>query len=538
MKGLILLAILPFKVLGYSEKSLLSLKDAIPASLSAYTQLTYANVKVIDYTKVRKVALRYNSPEAIANSLKARYLLLGKIDLKYKKIAITMQLVDTRTQTRYTGYVEFKYFLPRIYNESTLLAAKLLKRVFPTRKTKYLYKPRDLDIVIAYNSSRKLKSLLEVLRDNIYDIIESFKISNPAPNVRVGVVDGNVAETGKPGILQLTSDPDRVSTFIGQSIIKANHSSIRLHPFRLLKYALNNIKWRISNHRFRILFLILTEDHEIPEEFIDIEKIIKTARLLGIRVYPLLTFNKDKEIRQLAQITAAATNGEMVPLTYKLKLNTPQGYKHILIKDRYVFLMKVPAKKRAWLLPIYLNDKNAINLSLSERITNMKDLFNLLLERNISTDGKIYDEDVNVDYTITRLVVKLLKKDQINKRYKKLVLRSIAGFKMTLPITTPANLKIYNKLKVGEYILVGAQIIPTTNYIISFNHMGFEIPLDINFFLNSNTAIILRSKDFKLIPKYLKKLISEVKINPELYNRYGFFIPPRWFFKFKVLAKK
>ncbi|MBC7773882.1 MAG: carboxypeptidase regulatory-like domain-containing protein [Phycisphaerae bacterium] len=175
--------------------------------------------------------------------------------------------------------------------------------------------PKNVDIVWAVDATGSMGDEIEYLKTELLDVIGRAKSRNPELAYRMGTVfyrdKGDEYITKSSGL-----SPDIANTvdFIqkqfaggGGDYPEAVHSA--------LEEAIFSQKWS-ENAVARICFLVLdASPHQEPEVIASIQKSIREAARLGIRIVPIAASGIQKDTEFLMKFFGLATNGSYVFLT-------------------------------------------------------------------------------------------------------------------------------------------------------------------------------------------------------------------------------
>jgi len=175
--------------------------------------------------------------------------------------------------------------------------------------------PKNVDIVWAVDATGSMGDEIEYLKTELLDVIGRAKSRNPELAYRMGTVfyrdKGDEYVTKSSGL-----SPDIASTveFIqkqfaggGGDYPEAVHSA--------LEEAIFTQKWS-ENAVARICFLVLdASPHQSPEVNASLQKSIREAARLGIRIVPIAASGIQKDTEFLMKFFGLATNGSYVFLT-------------------------------------------------------------------------------------------------------------------------------------------------------------------------------------------------------------------------------
>ncbi|MDO8366395.1 MAG: carboxypeptidase regulatory-like domain-containing protein [Saprospiraceae bacterium] len=175
--------------------------------------------------------------------------------------------------------------------------------------------PKNVDIVWAVDATGSMGDEIEYLKTELLDVIGRAKSRNPELNYCMGTVfyrdKGDEYITKSSGL-----SPDVANTvdFIqkqfaggGGDYPEAVHSA--------LEEAVFNQKWS-ENALARICFLVLdASPHQSPDVNASLQKSIREAARLGIRIVPIAASGIQKDTEFLMKFFGLATNGSYVFLT-------------------------------------------------------------------------------------------------------------------------------------------------------------------------------------------------------------------------------
>lgn len=175
--------------------------------------------------------------------------------------------------------------------------------------------PKNVDIVWAVDATGSMGDEIEYLKTELLDVIGRAKGRNPSLAFRMGTVfyrdKGDAYITKSSG---LSPDISKTVDFIkkqnadgGGDYPEAVHSA--------LEEAVFGQKWS-SNAIARICFLVLdASPHQSPEVNASLQKSIREAARLGIRIVPVTASGIQKDTEFLMKFFGLATNGTYVFLT-------------------------------------------------------------------------------------------------------------------------------------------------------------------------------------------------------------------------------
>ena len=175
--------------------------------------------------------------------------------------------------------------------------------------------PKNVDIVWAVDATGSMGDEIEYLKTELLDVIGRAKSRNPTLAYRMGTVfyrdKGDEYITKSSG---LSPDIPKTMEFIqkqfaggGGDFPEAVHSA--------LEEAVFGQKWS-ENAVARICFLVLdASPHQEPEVIASLQKSIREAARLGIRIVPVTASGIQKDTEFLMKFFGLATNGSYVFLT-------------------------------------------------------------------------------------------------------------------------------------------------------------------------------------------------------------------------------
>lgn len=175
--------------------------------------------------------------------------------------------------------------------------------------------PKNVDIVWAVDATGSMGDEIEYLKTELLDVIGRAKSRNPELQYRMGTVfyrdKGDDYITKSSG---LSPDIEKTVGFIqkqfaggGGDYPEAVHSA--------LDEAVYGQKWS-ENAVARICFLVLdASPHQEPEVIASLQKSIREAARLGIRIVPVAASGVQKDTEFLMKFFGLATNGTYVFLT-------------------------------------------------------------------------------------------------------------------------------------------------------------------------------------------------------------------------------
>jgi Carboxypeptidase regulatory-like domain/Secretion system C-terminal sorting domain len=198
----------------------------------------------------------------------------------------------------------------------TLGKPKAAKDGFNFHKIKAeCFAPTNVDIMWAVDATGSMGDEIEYLKTEVLDVIERAKRNNPALSFQMGTAF--YRDKGDEYIVKssgLSADISRTVDFIQQQFAggggdypEAVHSALEEVVYRM--------KWR-ENAIARICFLVLdASPHQRPEVTASLQKTIKEAARLGIRIVPVAASGIQKDTEFLMKFFGLATNGSYVFLT-------------------------------------------------------------------------------------------------------------------------------------------------------------------------------------------------------------------------------
>jgi hypothetical protein len=177
------------------------------------------------------------------------------------------------------------------------------------------FAPTNVDIVWAVDATGSMGDEIEYLKTEVLDVIARAKTNNPALAFRMGTAF--YRDKGDEYIVKssaLSPDINRTVEFIqhqfaggGGDYPEAVHSA--------LEDVVYNQKWS-ENAIARICFLVLdASPHQDPAVKESLQKTIRAAARLGIRIVPLAASGIQKDTEFLMKFFGLATNGTYVFLT-------------------------------------------------------------------------------------------------------------------------------------------------------------------------------------------------------------------------------
>ena len=205
--------------------------------------------------------------------------------------------------------------------------------------------PKNVDIVWAVDATGSMGDEIEYLKTELLDVIGRAKSHNPELAFRMGTVfyrdQGDEYLTKSSG---LSPDIAKTVDFIGKQFAggggdypEAVHSA--------LEEAIFNQKWS-ENAIARICFLVLdASPHQSPEINASLQRSIREAARLGIRIVPVTASGIQKDTEFLMKFFGLATNGTYVFLTDHSGIGgkhiepTSDEYKVELLNDLLVRLI-------------------------------------------------------------------------------------------------------------------------------------------------------------------------------------------------------
>ena len=205
--------------------------------------------------------------------------------------------------------------------------------------------PKEVDIVWAVDATGSMGDEIEYLKTELLDVIGRAKSRQPELAFRMGTVFyrdlGDEYITKSSG---LSADIPKTVDFIGKQFAggggdfpEAVHSA--------LEEAIFSQKW--SDHAIaRICFLVLdASPHQLPEVNASLQRSIREAARLGIRIVPVTASGIQKDTEFLMKFFGLATNGTYVFLTDHSGIGgkhiepTTDEYKVELLNDLLVRLI-------------------------------------------------------------------------------------------------------------------------------------------------------------------------------------------------------
>ena len=205
--------------------------------------------------------------------------------------------------------------------------------------------PKNVDVVWAVDATGSMGDEIEYLKTELLDVIGRAKSRNPELAFRMGTVFyrdlGDEYITKSSG---LSADIPRTVEFIGKQFAggggdypEAVHTA--------LEEAIFNQKWS-ENAIARICFLVLdASPHQLPEVNASLQRSIREAARLGIRIVPVTASGIQKDTEFLMKFLGLATNGSYVFLTDHSGIGgkhiepTTDEYKVELLNDLLVRLI-------------------------------------------------------------------------------------------------------------------------------------------------------------------------------------------------------
>jgi len=205
--------------------------------------------------------------------------------------------------------------------------------------------PKNVDIVWAVDATGSMGDEIEYLKTELLDVIGRAKSHNPELAFRMGTVfyrdQGDEYLTKSSG---LSPDIAQTVAFIGKQFAggggdypEAVHTA--------LEEAIFNQKWS-ENAIARICFLVLdASPHQSPEVNASLQRSIREAARLGIRIVPVTASGIQKDTEFLMKFFGLATNGSYVFLTDHSGIGgkhiepTTDEYKVELLNDLLVRLI-------------------------------------------------------------------------------------------------------------------------------------------------------------------------------------------------------
>ena len=175
--------------------------------------------------------------------------------------------------------------------------------------------PTNVDIVWAVDATGSMGDEIEYLKTEVLDVIGRAKNNNPTLSFRMGTAF--YRDKGDEYIVKssgLSPDINRTVEFIqkqaaggGGDYPEAVHSA--------LEEVVYGQKWS-ENAIARICFLVLdASPHQDPEVLASLQKTIREAARLGIRIVPLAASGIQKDTEFLLKFFGLATNGTYLFLT-------------------------------------------------------------------------------------------------------------------------------------------------------------------------------------------------------------------------------
>ncbi len=175
--------------------------------------------------------------------------------------------------------------------------------------------PKNVDIVWAVDATGSMGDEIEYLKTELLDVIGRAKSRNPDLAFRMGTVfyrdvtDAYITKSSglSPDISKTVDFIKKQSADGGGDYPEAVHSA--------LEEAVFNQKWS-ENAIARICFLVLdASPHQSPEVNASLQKSIREAARLGIRIVPVAASGIQKDTEFLMKFFGLATNGTYVFLT-------------------------------------------------------------------------------------------------------------------------------------------------------------------------------------------------------------------------------
>jgi len=175
--------------------------------------------------------------------------------------------------------------------------------------------PKNVDIVWAVDATGSMGDEIEYLKTELLDVIGRAKSRNPELAFRMGTVfyrdvtDAYITKSSglSPDISKTVDFIKKQSADGGGDYPEAVHSA--------LEEAVFNQKWS-ENAIARICFLVLdASPHQSPEVNASLQKSIREAAKLGIRIVPVAASGIQKDTEFLMKFFGLATNGTYVFLT-------------------------------------------------------------------------------------------------------------------------------------------------------------------------------------------------------------------------------
>jgi hypothetical protein len=177
------------------------------------------------------------------------------------------------------------------------------------------HSPKNVDIVWAVDATGSMGDEIEYLKTELLDVISRAKSRNPDLAFRMGTVfyrdkgDDYVTRSSllSPDIVQTVEFIKKQQAGGGGDYPEAVHSA--------LEEAVFVQKWS-ENAIARICFLVLdASPHQSPEVNASLQKSIREAARLGIRIVPVTASGIQKDTEFLMKFFGLATNGSYVFLT-------------------------------------------------------------------------------------------------------------------------------------------------------------------------------------------------------------------------------
>jgi hypothetical protein len=205
--------------------------------------------------------------------------------------------------------------------------------------------PKNVDIVWAVDATGSMGDEIEYLKTELLDVIGRAKSHDPALAFRMGTVfyrdkgDEYITKSSglSPDIEQTVAFIQKQSAGGGGDYPEAVHSA--------LEEAIFSQKWS-TDAVARICFLVLdASPHQAPEVNASLQKSIREAARLGIRIVPVAASGVQKDTEFLMKFFGLATNGSYVFLTDHSGIGgkhlepTTDEYKVELLNDLLVRLI-------------------------------------------------------------------------------------------------------------------------------------------------------------------------------------------------------
>jgi len=175
--------------------------------------------------------------------------------------------------------------------------------------------PKNVDIMWAVDATGSMGDEIEYLKTELLDVIRCVKSRNPELAYRMGTVfyrdhgDEYLTRTSplSPDMLKTVEFIQNQFAGGGGDYPEAVHSA--------LEEAIFNQKWS-ENAVARICFLVLdASPHQEPAVIASLQKSIREAARLGIRIVPIAASGVQKDTEFLMKFFGLATNGSYVFLT-------------------------------------------------------------------------------------------------------------------------------------------------------------------------------------------------------------------------------